>query len=105
MLPLNLCVIVAQHDDLDRIERLSNFGMVATFSNNWGIQLNFVASLPRKEQFVLKEKLPAEAFSCVTIVSLNAEVVEPDWVALSLLLVTTSSLAMQAVNERSVSWK
>ena len=29
MLPLNLGGIVAQHDDLDWIEHLSNFGMVA----------------------------------------------------------------------------
>ena len=29
MLPSNLCGIVAQHDDLDQIEHLSSFGMVA----------------------------------------------------------------------------
>ena len=39
----------------------------------------------------------------MAVVSLDAEVVGPDWVALSLLLATTSSLAMRAVNERSVS--
>ena len=34
MLPSNLCGIVAQHDDLDRIEHLSNFGMVVK-STTW----------------------------------------------------------------------
>ena len=29
MLPSNLCCFVAQHNDLDRIEHLSNFGIVA----------------------------------------------------------------------------
>ena len=37
-------------------------------------------------------------------VSLDAEIVGPDcWVALSLLLVTATSLAMPAVNKTSVS--
>ena len=41
----------------------------------------------------------------MTEVSLDAKVAGPECVALSLLLVTTSSLAMRAVNERSVSSK
>ena len=39
----------------------------------------------------------------MAVVSLDAEVVGPDWIALSLLLVTKSSLAMRSVNARSVS--
>ena len=38
----------------------------------------------------------------MAVVLLDAEVVGPDLVALSLSLVTTSSMAMRAVNKRNV---
>ena len=66
------------------------------------MQNNFVVSTLLTKQFALEEKLPAEAFSYVAVVLLDTEVVGPDWVALSLSLVTTSSMALRAVNKRNI---